>query len=148
MRAPRAPRSSRSRTRTGPSDEPLARAPQAGAGRVLRRRRREGHGGSVVVFADDATFTIQTVPVTLTGKAEIRGMFEHFFGDYSHIEHNITNLVVDEAEGRASTEQSCPHIKTDGTLDHAITCNFFSFNEDGKFTRVIVWIDVASPLRK
>ncbi|MEI6625557.1 MAG: nuclear transport factor 2 family protein [Thermoleophilia bacterium] len=99
-------------------------------------------------FADDATFTIQTVPVTLTGKAEIRGMFEHFFGDYSHIEHNITNLVVDEAEGRASTEQSCPHIKTDGTLDHAITCNFFSFNEDGKFTRVIVWIDVASPLRK
>jgi len=99
-------------------------------------------------FADDATFTIQTVPVTLTGKAEIRGMFEHFFGDYSHIEHNITNLVVDEAEGKAATEQSCPHIKNDGTLDHAITCNFFSFDTDGKFSRVIVWIDVASPLRK
>jgi hypothetical protein len=28
-----------------------------------------------------------------------------------------------------------------------ITCNFFSFDEAGKFKRVIVWIDGASPLR-
>ena len=51
----------------------------------------------------------------------------------AHIEHNITNLVVDEAEGKASTEQSCPHVKTGGELDHVITCNFFSFDEAGKF---------------
>jgi hypothetical protein len=55
--------------------------------------------------------------------------------------------VVDEAEGKASTEQSCPHVKNDGDLDHVITCNFFSFDEAGKFKRVIVWIDGASPLR-
>jgi hypothetical protein len=77
----------------------------------------------------------------------IRSMFENFFGDYSHIEHNITNIVVDEAEGKASTEQSCPHVKNDGDLDHVITCTFFSFDEAGKFKRVIVWIDGASPLR-
>ena len=104
--------------------------------------------GALSFFAPDATFTIQSAHVTFEGHDGIRRMFENFFGDYSHIEHNITNLVVDEAEGRASTEQSCPHIKNDGTLDHAITCNFFSFDADGKFSRVIVWIDVASPLRK
>ena len=127
-----------------PAREHLAKAPGAYFDAVDAKDME----AALSFFADDATFTIQTVPVTLTGKAEIRGMFEHFFGDYSQIEHNITNLVVDEAEGKASTEQSCPHIKNDGSLDHAITCNFFSFDAEGKFTRVIVWIDVASPLRK
>ena len=98
-------------------------------------------------FAPDATFTIQSAHITFEGHDEIASMFENFFGDYSHIEHNITNIVVDETEGRASTEQSCPHVKTDGALDHVTTCNFFSFDESGKFSRVIVWIDGASPLR-
>ncbi len=103
--------------------------------------------GALAFFADDATFTIQSAHVALAGKDEIRGMFTNFFGDYSQIEHNITNIVVDEAEGKASTEQSCPHIKNDGTLDHAIACNFFAFDAAGKFSRVIVWIDGVSPLR-
>ena len=103
--------------------------------------------GALSFFAPDATFTIQSAHVTFEGHDGIRSMFENFFGDYSHIEHNITNLVVDEAEGKASTEQSCPHVKTGGELDHVITCNFFSFDEVGKFKRVIVWIDGVSPLR-
>ena len=103
--------------------------------------------GALSFFAPDATFTIQSARLTFEGRDGIRSMFENFFGDYSHIEHNITNLVVDEAEGKASTEQSCPHVKTDGTLDHVTTCNFFDFADDGTFRRVIVWIDGASPLR-
>lgn len=102
---------------------------------------------ALAFFAPDATFTIQSAKITFEGHDGIRSMFENFFGDYSHIEHNITNIVVDEAEGKASTEQSCPHVRTDGELDHVVTCNFFSFDETGKFSRVIVWIDGASPLR-
>ena len=60
----------------------------------------------------------------------------------------FTNIVIDEAEGKVSTEQSCPHVKPDGTLDHVITCNFFDVDPaSGLFTRVIVWIDGVSPLR-
>ena len=109
---------------------------------------RKDMEGALAFFADEATFTIQSAHVTFEGREGIRSMFENFFGDYSHIEHNITNIVVDETEGRASTEQSCPHVKTDGTLDHVTTCNFFSFDDAGKFTRVIVWIDGVSPLRQ
>ncbi len=104
--------------------------------------------GALAFFAPDATFTIQSAHVTFEGHDGIRQMFENFFGDYSHIEHNITNIVVDEASGKASTEQSCPHVKNDGSSDHVITCNFFTFGDDGKFTRVIVWIDGVSPLRQ
>lgn len=108
---------------------------------------RKDMEASLAFFAEDATFTIQSAHITFEGREGIRQMFENFFGDYSHIEHNITNLVVDEAAGKASTEQSCPHVKTDGALDHVITCNFFDFDEAGLFTRVIVWIDGVSPLR-
>ena len=108
---------------------------------------RKDMAGALAFFAPDATFTIQSAHLTFEGHEGIGSMFGNFFGDYSHIEHNITNLVVDEANGKASTEQSCPHVKTDGALDHVITCNFFDFDEDGKFKRVIVWIDGASPLR-
>lgn len=108
---------------------------------------RKDMEASLAFFAPTATFTIQSAHITFEGHDGIRQMFENFFGDYSHIEHNITNLVVDESAGKASTEQSCPHVKTDGTLDHVITCNFFDFDEEGLFTRVIVWIDGVSPLR-
>lgn len=108
---------------------------------------RKDMEGALAFFAPDATFTIQSAHITFEGHDGIRQMFGNFFGDYSHIEHNITNIVVDEASGKASTEQSCPHVKTDGSSDHVTTCNFFTFDDAGLFTRVIVWIDGVSPLR-
>ena len=108
---------------------------------------RKDMEAALAFFAEDATFTIQSAHITFEGREGIGQMFENFFGDYSHIEHNITNLVVDETAGKASTEQSCPHVKTDGALDHVTTCNFFDYDEAGLFTRVIVWIDGVSPLR-
>lgn len=98
-------------------------------------------------FADDATLTVQTAGIRFEGRDAIRGMFEHFFADYSVIDHRITNLVVDEAEGRASTEQYCPHVKADGTPDTVRACNFFDVGPDCRFRRVVIFIDSASPLR-
>lgn len=101
---------------------------------------------SLAFFADDATFTIQSAGVLFTGRDEIAGMFRGFFGDYQTICHNITNIVVDDAAGKSATEQRCPHIKLDGSPDTLTTCNFFTFAPDGRFQRVIVWIDGTNPL--
>jgi ketosteroid isomerase-like protein len=56
-------------------------------------------------FADDATLTVQTDGVTFTGTEEIRRMFTDFFASWDAMVHDIANLVVDDAEGRAATEQ-------------------------------------------
>ncbi len=101
---------------------------------------------SLLFFADDATFTIQSAGVVFSGRDEIAGMFRGFFGDYQTICHNITNIVVDETGAKAATEQCCPHIKHDGSPDTLTTCNFFTYASDGKFQRVIIWIDGANPL--
>jgi ketosteroid isomerase-like protein len=101
---------------------------------------------SLSFFAKDATFTIQSAGVIFSGLEEIAGMFRGFFGDYKTICHNITNIVVDEDSAKAATEQTCPHIKLDGSPDTLTTCNFFTYAADGTFRRVIIWIDGANPL--
>lgn len=98
-------------------------------------------------FADDATFTVQSAGLTFAGKDEIEGMFSTFFDDYAVIRHGITNLVVDEIAGRAATEQTCPHVRTDGAPETVTTCNVFEVDAHGRFSRVVVWIDAASPLK-
>lgn len=102
---------------------------------------------TLAFFADEATFTVQTAHLTWTGKEEIAAMFRGFFDGYATIRHEITNLVVDELTSRTATEQRCPHIRNDGTPETLTTCNFFSFADDGRFQRAIVWIDGVSPLR-
>lgn len=98
-------------------------------------------------FAENATFTVQSAHLSFEGLDEVEGMFRTFFSDYSTIRHDVTNLVVDEREGKVSTEQTCPHVRADGGPETVTTCNFFDVGPDGRFTRVIVWIDGVSPLR-
>lgn len=101
---------------------------------------------SLAFFGDDATFTIQSAGVTFAGREEIAGMFRGFFADYATICHNITNIVVDETNHKSATEQRCPHVRLDGSPDVLTTCNFFSYAPDGRFRRVIIWIDGTNPL--
>ncbi len=107
---------------------------------------RKDLDASLAFFADDATFTIQTAHTVYNGIDEIAGMFRGFFSDFSVIVHNIRNIVVDETAGKASTEQVVPLVAADGSPVNLVTCNFFTYGPDGRFTRVIVWMDGASPL--
>jgi ketosteroid isomerase-like protein len=102
--------------------------------------------GALAFFADDATFTIQSAGITFAGQEEIAAMFRGFFADYETICHDITNIVVDETNQKSATEQRCPHVKLDGSPDVLTTCNFFSYAPDGRFQRVIIWIDGVNPL--
>lgn len=97
-------------------------------------------------FADDATLTVQTDGVTFTGADEIRRMFTDFFASWDAMVHDITNVVVDDAERRAATEQRVT-LTNGGTDTPMYNCNFFTINDDGRFDRVIIWMDGNNPLK-
>lgn len=101
---------------------------------------------SLAFFTDAATFTIQSAHTVYNGKGEIAGMFRGFFADFATIVHNPTSVVVDETAQKVSSEQICPHVANDGSLVRLTTCNFFEVAPDGRFRRVIIWIDGVSPL--
>jgi ketosteroid isomerase-like protein len=95
-------------------------------------------------FADDATLTVQTAHVTFTGTDEIRRMFVDFFAEWDSMVHNVTNLVVDAEAGTVATEQHVDLVAGETTRMH--NCNFFTVDEAGRFSRVIIWMDGANPL--
>lgn len=95
-------------------------------------------------FAEDATLTVQTAGVTFSGHEEIGRMFEGFFADWDSMVHDVTNIVVEPGAGKVSTEQHVDLVRDGTTKMH--NCNFFDVNEDGRFSRVIIWMDGANPL--
>ena len=95
-------------------------------------------------FAADATLTVQTAGVTFTGHDEIGTMFTGFFADWDSMTHEITNLVVDAAAAKVSTEQHVDLNRNGTTKMH--NCNFFDVDAEGKFSRVIIWMDGTNPL--
>ena len=97
-------------------------------------------------FADDATLTVQTDHVTFTGAEEIRRMFSDFFEASTMIRHEIRNIVVEEAAGKVATEQGYIGDLKDGSHNDMHNCNFFDFDADGKFKRVIIWMAGSNPL--
>ena len=98
-------------------------------------------------FADDATLTVQTDHVTFDGADEIRRMFTDFFDSSASIRHEIRNIVVEEAAGKVATEQGYFGELKDGSKNDMHNCNFFDFDADGKFKRVIIWMAGTNPLK-
>jgi limonene-1,2-epoxide hydrolase len=103
--------------------------------------------GIVSHFAPHATFTVQTDHVTVTGVDEIRNMFSAFIQSSRTMHHEITNIIIDEVNRRVSTEQTYAGEMMDGTQNDMRNCNFFDVDGDGKFTRVMVWMAGANPLK-
>jgi ketosteroid isomerase-like protein len=103
--------------------------------------------GVMACFADDATLTVQTDHVTFNGSAEIRRMFTDFFAASVSIGHEIRNIVVEPAAAKVATEQGYFGELKDGSKNDMHNCNFFDFDADGKFTRVIIWMAGTNPLQ-
>ena len=97
-------------------------------------------------FADDATLTVQTDHVTFDGAAEIRRMFTDFFANSKTIRHEIRNIVIEESAGKVATEQGYIGELQDGSQNDMHNCNFFDFDAEGKFKRVIIWMAGTNPL--
>lgn len=98
-------------------------------------------------FADDATLTVQTDHAVFAGAEEIRRMFTDFCGNSKSIFHEIKNIVVEPAAGKVATEQSYIGELVDGTKNDMHNCNFFDFDANGKFKRVIIWMAGTNPLK-
>lgn len=98
------------------------------------------------LFAADATFTVKTDPVTLTGHDEIRSMFVNFMRSKTML-HDVQHIVVDERARKVSTEQRYTGELEDGTKNDMQNCNFFDVGEDGRFTRVVIWMAGLNPLK-
>jgi hypothetical protein len=99
----------------------------------------------VAHFADDATLTVQTDGVTFSGATEIARMFAEFFSDWDSMVHKITNIVVEPGARKVATEQLVDLVNESTMKMH--NCNFFDVNEEGKFSRVIIWMDGTNPLK-
>ncbi len=99
----------------------------------------------VAHFADDATLTVQTDGVTFSGATEIARMFTDFFSTWDSMAHKITNMVVEPEARKVATEQLVDLVSDSTTKMH--NCNFFDVNDEGKFSRVIIWMDGTNPLK-
>ena len=98
-------------------------------------------------FAQDATLTVQTDHKTFSGAEEIRRMFTDFLANSRSVFHEITNIVVEEAAGKVSTEQNYVGELADGTKNDMHNCNFFDVDAEGKFSRMIIWMAGTNPLK-
>jgi ketosteroid isomerase-like protein len=95
--------------------------------------------GTVACFAPDATLTCESNDMRLSGHEEIRSFFERITSNTHEMVHEVTGLVVDEAGGRCAAELNYRNRRKVGDDIDMAVCDFFDFDDDGKFSRVRFW---------
>ncbi len=96
-------------------------------------------------FHDGALFCVQTDFTRHSGKAEIKRMFEDFFGAYETIVHRDFTCTVDEANGRCAASFTAELTDADGGITLLNNTNFWRVR-DGKFQEVYVYMSGANVL--
>ncbi|WP_108811963.1 nuclear transport factor 2 family protein [Sphingorhabdus sp. Alg231-15] len=94
---------------------------------------------ALACFHDEALFCVQTSFTRHSGKAEIKRMFEDFFGAYETIVHRDFNCTVDEANGRIAASFVAELTDADGNVTLLNNTNFWRMR-DGKFQEVYVYM--------
>lgn len=89
-------------------------------------------------FHDGALFCVQTAFTRHAGKAEIRRMFEDFFGAYETIVHKDFVCTVDEKNGRITASFEAVLTAADGRKTQLFNTNFWRIR-DGRFQEVYVY---------
>lgn len=90
-------------------------------------------------FHDEALFCVQTSFTRHSGKAQIKRMFEEFFGAYETIIHRDFNCTVDEANGRIAASFVAELTDADGNVTLLNNTNFWRMR-GGKFQEVYVYM--------
>ncbi len=94
---------------------------------------------ALACFHDEALFCVQTSFTRHSGRAEIKRMFEDFFGAYETIVHRDFNCTVDEANGRIAASFVAELTDADGNVTLLNNTNFWRMR-DGKFQEVYVYM--------
>jgi ketosteroid isomerase-like protein len=100
---------------------------------------RKDMEATLACFHDEALFCVQTAHTRHSGKAEIRRMFEDFFGAYDTIVHRDFTCTVDEAHGRIAASFIAELTVADGSVIRLTNTNFWRLR-DGKFQEVYVYM--------
>jgi ketosteroid isomerase-like protein len=99
--------------------------------------------GVLDCFCEDAVFTIQSAHSVHKGRdSEIREMYINLFANYEpKMIHKDFRHVVDTENSCCSAQFNVELIETGGSEEIFLTnCNFFYFNEEGKFKEVYVYM--------
>ncbi len=80
-----------------------------------------------------------------TGADDIRRMFTDFFASWDAMVHDVTNLSSTMLSGERRRRTRDVAERRDGHAD--VQLNFFAINDDGRFDRVIIWMDGNNPLQ-
>ena len=104
-------------------------------------------GAALAFFAADAVFTIQSAHQVFEGLEEIERLWSEVLGAHAEMRHTVTNVVVDERARKVVTEQTFRGKLGTGVVEERNSVYVFEFDEAGVFSRVIVWIDGATPAR-
>ena len=100
---------------------------------------------TLACFHDEALFCVQTAFARHSGKAELRRMFEDFFGAWQAIVHRDFTCTVDEANGRIAACFEAVLTGHDGNVTRLSNTNFWRVR-DGKFQEVTVYMSGENPL--
>lgn len=101
--------------------------------------------GALACFHDEALFCVQTSFTRHSGKAEIKRMFDDFFGAYETIVHRDFVCTVDEANGRIAASFVAELTDAHGGVTLLNNTNFWRVR-DGKFQEVYVYMSGANVL--
>ena len=105
--------------------------------------------GALSCFHDTALFCVQTASTRHSGKAEIRRMFEDFFGAYETIIHRDFTCTVDEANGRITASFVAELHDAAGQVTLLTNTNFWRLRpgpDGAKFQEVYVYMSGANVL--
>ena len=100
---------------------------------------------TLACFHDEALFCVQTAFARHSGKAELRRMFEDFFGAWQAIVHRDFTCTVDEANGRIAACFEAVLTGHDGSVTRLNNTNFWRVR-DGRFQEVTVYMSGENPL--
>ena len=89
-------------------------------------------------FHDEALFCVQTAFTRHAAKAQLRRMFEDFFGAWETIVHKDFVCTVDEKNGRISASFEAVLTGHDGRIVTFFNTNFWRIRE-GRFQEVYVY---------
>ena len=100
---------------------------------------------TLACFHDEALFCVQTAFARHSGKAELRRMFEDFFGAWQTIVHHDFTCTVDEPNGRIAASFEAVLTGHDGSITRLHNTNFWRIRE-GRFQEVYVYMSGENPL--
>ena len=119
---------------------PIALDPQAMIA-VYFRALDEGHIEEVMeLFNDNASLSCPSDGTVCKGSTEIRAFFDRITEESDDMSHVILNVVTDENNQKCAVELTYRDQLRTGELWDMDNCNFFEFDEDGRFQRVRFWM--------